>query len=124
MEHAPDPPWLCLRATNFSIFFVIQNLPNVLLAREANPQWWKQPSVVEANGKLLWYVYIYIYMYVCVPYVHNLEKMKKTADSKAKGMKPHAACLVNISQGKDVGVLFRLNYSIHQHTGFGCYTSS
>ena len=29
----------------------------------------------------------------------------------------YAACLVNSWQGKDAGVLFRLNYSIHQHTG-------
>ena len=35
----------------------------------------------------------------------------------------HAACLVSCL-GKDTGVLFRLNYSIHQHTGIGCYTSS
>ena len=27
-----------------------------------------------------------------------------------------AACLVNCCQGKDAGVLFRLNLSIHQHT--------
>ena len=35
----------------------------------------------------------------------------------------HAACLVNSCQGKDAGVLFRLNYSIHQHTSIGCDTS-
>ena len=29
----------------------------------------------------------------------------------------HAVCLVNSSQGKDAGVLFILNYSIHRHTG-------
>ena len=47
--------------------------------------------------------------------------MEKTAsDSKAKGKKPgstHAAYVVNSCQGKDAGVLFGLNYSIHLHTG-------
>ena len=33
-------------------------------------------------------------------------------------------CLFNSCQGKDAGVIFRLNYSIHQHTGTGCDTSS
>ena len=33
-------------------------------------------------------------------------------------------CLVNSCQEKDAGVVFRLNYSIHQHTGTGCDTSS
>ena len=28
----------------------------------------------------------------------------------------HMACSANSSQGKDAGVSFRLNYSIHQHT--------
>ena len=32
----------------------------------------------------------------------------------------HAACLVNICEGKDAGVIFRLNHSIHQHTSIGC----
>ena len=31
---------------------------------------------------------------------------------------------VNSCQGMDAGVLFILNYSIHQHTGIGCDTSS
>ena len=49
--------------------------------------------------------------------------MKKTAaDSKAKGKKPGSTCC--LFQGKDGGVLFRLNYSIHQHTGIACDTSS
>ena len=46
--------------------------------------------------------------------------MKKTvADLKAKGKKLdiRVARLVNSCQGKDAGILFRLNYSIHQHTG-------
>ena len=45
---------------------------------------------------------------------------------KAKGMKPGFTCslLVNSCQGMDAGVLFRLNYSIHQHAGIGCDTSS
>ena len=34
------------------------------------------------------------------------------------------ACLINSSQGKDAGVCFRLTYSIYQHTGIGCDTSS
>ena len=33
----------------------------------------------------------------------------------------HMACLANSCQGKDAEVLFGLHYSIHQHTGFGCY---
>ena len=53
--------------------------------------------------------------------------MKKTpADLKAKGKKPGStrACLDSSCLGKDAGVLFRINYSIHQHTGIGCDTSS
>ena len=53
--------------------------------------------------------------------------MKKTAAySKAKGKKPGSTCAIMVisCQGKDAGVLFRLNYSIHQHTGIGCDTSS
>ena len=34
----------------------------------------------------------------------------------------HAAFMVNSCQGKDAGLLFRLKYSIHQHTGIGCDT--
>ena len=34
-----------------------------------------------------------------------------------------AACFVNSRQGKDAGVLYRLNYLIHQHTGIRCDTS-
>ena len=53
--------------------------------------------------------------------------VKKTAaESKPKGKKMvlREACLVNSGQGKDAGVLFRINYSIHQNTGIGCGTSS
>ena len=32
----------------------------------------------------------------------------------------HKACLVNSCQRKDAGVLLRLKYAIHQHTGIGC----
>ena len=58
------------------------------------------------------------------PAIDTLESsmMKKMAtDSKAKGKKwdLHMACLVNSCQGKNAGVLFRLNYLIHQHTGIG-----
>ena len=35
-----------------------------------------------------------------------------------------AGYLVNSCQGEDAGVLFRLNYSIDQHTGIGCDTCS
>ena len=31
--------------------------------------------------------------------------------------------MFNSCQGKDVVVLFRLNYTIHHHTGIGCDTS-
>ena len=50
---------------------------------------------------------------------------KKAADSKDNEMKLdlHAACLVNCSQGKDTGVLFRLHY-IRQQTSIGCDASS
>ena len=55
---------------------------------------------------------------------------KMTADSiakgKAKGRKLGSThgLLVNIGPRKDTGVLFRLNNSIYQHTGIGCYTIS
>ena len=57
----------------------------------------------------------------------DLSMMKNTAtDLKARGKKPGSTrrCLVNSCQEKNAGVLFRLNYSIHQQTGIGCDTSS
>ena len=85
-----------------------------------------------------------------MPYVHNPESggrftasdlnmemvvsAKVTLDSseengyrfevQRKEMDLHAAYLVNRGQIKDTGVLFRLNYSIHQQTGIVCDTSS
>ena len=59
--------------------------------------------------------------------LENLHTLDSTAaDSNAKGKKAGSttACTVNSCQGKDAGVLFRLNYSIHQLPGIGCDTSS
>ena len=53
--------------------------------------------------------------------------MKKTAEIRRpmeRNKDLQTAYLVNISQGKDAGVLFRSNYSIHQHIGIGYDTSS
>ena len=58
----------------------------------------------------------------------SIDLYKETgADSKAneRSKNLHAACLANSCQGKDAeGLLFRLNYTIHQHTGIGCDTST
>ena len=40
--------------------------------------------------------------------------------AKERNLDLHAPCLVNSCQGKDAVVLFRLNYSNHQHIGIGC----
>ena len=49
---------------------------------------------------------------------------KMAAGLKAKGKNPGSTRGLLSCQGKEPGVLFRLNYSIHQHTGIGCNTSS
>ena len=43
---------------------------------------------------------------------------------KERNLELHATCLVNSYQGKDAGVLFRLNYPIHKNTGIGWDTTS
>ena len=59
-------------------------------------------------------------------YARFVSAEENGAYSKTIGKRPGStcACLVNSCQGKDAGVLFRQNYSIHQHTGIGCNTSS
>ena len=63
----------------------------------------------------------------CHKYTRFVNGGKKTAaGSEAKGKEPGFTCslLDNSDQGKDAGILFRLNYSIHQHIAIECDTSS
>ena len=53
-----------------------------------------------------------------------IEMLDLSMNKDAADMDLHVPCLVNGCKGEDAGVLFRLNYSIHQHTGIGCDTSS
>ena len=54
----------------------------------------------------------------------NGEETAVVSKSIAGVLAPHVTCMVNSCQGKDAGILFRLNDSIHQHTNTGCETSS
>ena len=45
----------------------------------------------------------------------NTKKWLHIRRPKERNLDIHVACLVNSYQGKDPGVLFRLNYSFHQH---------
>ena len=53
--------------------------------------------------------------------------MKKTLQilrPKERDLDLHVTCLVNSCQGKDARVLFKQNFSIHQHTDIEYDTNS